>query len=64
MKVNERFSKRRVKVYFDSAGDNYFLILDPGRETGRFGTKSSSENILHKNFVHFKYSLHVKIVGE
>jgi len=40
LKDNERFSKRRVKFYFDSAGGNYFLIMDPGRETGRFGTKS------------------------
>ena len=52
LKVNERFSRGRVKVYFDSAGDNYFLIMDPGRETGRFGTNSfrykSSESFRYK----------------
>lgn len=74
LKDNERFSKRRVKFYFDSAGENYFLIMDPGRETGRLRTKSfrykwfryklSQAVKLHKNFVHFKYSLRVKIVGE
>ena len=40
LKDYERLSQRRVKFYFDSAGGNYFLIMEQGRETGRFGTKS------------------------